>query len=408
MQDYSKGINWGESLIMRKVSMFTLALLPILGWYAIPFPVALGYAIMLLLMTIIIFRSMFKVNVLPTPFLLVFLYVSFTWIYHHNYELWTLIPTGGWIFFIFVLSLLGGILSFDIELLKKYMRWVVQISVILFWIQLFFVLTTGTPKFCCVPPITSSFTYEGLSYSELVSLHLSGGHPCSIFLEKSYMAYYLITYLSLEWFSCENRNKWLTKWVFLTFITLVALRSGSGIVGASILLLGKVITILSNASLSRRIKTILCVFPVLLMLFFVYIRSEIGQSMLSRSEEFTTENSSGFARVVGGYLMFQQLSDEEQIVGISDAQDRFSVQKADGTTRFYINGVQTILITLGYIGAILFLIFYTYLFLKVGIMSRMCILILLSMSLLESNYLNPYMILLTIIPCADFYLSKHK
>jgi len=130
--------------------------------------------------------------------------------------------------------------------------------------------------------------------------------------------------------------------------------------------------------------------------------------MLSRSEEFTTENSSGFARVVGGYLMFQQLSDEEQIVGISDAQDRFSVQKADGTTRFYINGVQTILITLGYIGAILFLIFYTYLFLKVGIMSRMCILILLSMSLLESNYLNPYMILLTIIPCADFYLSKHK
>jgi len=127
-----------------------------------------------------------------------------------------------------------------------------------------------------VPPITSSFTYEGLSYSELVSLHLSGGHPCSIFLEKSYMAYYLITYLSLEWFSCENRNKWLTKWVFLTFITLVALRSGSGIVGASILLLGKVITILSNASLSRRIKTILCVFPVLLMLFFVYILSEIG------------------------------------------------------------------------------------------------------------------------------------
>lgn len=30
------------------------------------------------------------------------------------------------------------------------------------------------------------------------------------------------------------------------------------------------------------------------------------------------------------------------------------------------------------------------------------------MSLLEANYLNPYMMLLTIIPCAEIYLKRNN
>ena len=36
----------------------------------------------------------------------------------------------------------------------------------------------------------------------------------------------------------------------------------------------------------------------------------------------------------------------------------------------------------------------------------MCIIVLLVMGLLESNYLNPYMMLFTVIPCADYYHNQ--
>ena len=47
------------------------------------------------------------------------MYICLIWIYHHHFELWTLIPPGGWLFFLFFLALIGGVLSFDFQLLKS-------------------------------------------------------------------------------------------------------------------------------------------------------------------------------------------------------------------------------------------------------------------------------------------------
>ena len=65
-----------------------------------------------------------------------------------------------------------------------------------------------------------------------------------------------------------------------------------------------------------------------------------------------------------------------------------------------------ILLTLGYVGLFLYLFFYIKIFRKVNATSKMSLIVLLIMGLLESNYLNPYMMLLTIIPCADYYTNK--
>ena len=180
---------------LRKVSMMILALLPILAWYEIPFPVGLGYTLILFLSAYIIVRNNFKINVIPIIFWLLFVYICLIWIYHHHFELWTLIPPGGWLFFLFFLALIGGILSFDLQLLKRYMRWVVLISAALFWVQFSLKLATGSHVFCFVPNLTGGFTYEGMSYAELVAHQMSGSRPCSIFLEPSYMAYYYVSYL---------------------------------------------------------------------------------------------------------------------------------------------------------------------------------------------------------------------
>lgn len=45
--------------------------------------------------------------------------------------------------------------------------------------------------------------------------------------------------------------------------------------------------------------------------------------MLSRTEELSDEGTSGYARVVNGYMMFDQLTPEQKVFGISDARERF-------------------------------------------------------------------------------------
>lgn len=398
-------ISTNSSSFICKLSMAILAILPMLAWYAIPFPVGLGYALVLFLSVYTIARNSFKINVFPIAFWLVFAYISIMWMYHFDFAIYTLFPPGGWVFFLFFLALLWGTINFDRQYLEKYMRWVVLISAALFWVQFAQRITTGS-SFCFVPNLTGAFTYEGMSYAELVAHQRYGTRPCSIFLEPSYMAYYYITYLAIVWFNSDNQKKWINKEIILIILSLLALKSGSGMVGLAIILTVKIFTLYWNANAKRRFMLIMLIIPILAISVNTYIDSEVGQDILSRSKEFSTEGSSGFTRVVGGYMMFDQLKGNEQVFGISDFRDRFGIERIDGRLIFFANGVQTILLSLGYIGALLYLLFYTSLFRKSNLTSRMCIIILLVMSLLESNYLNPYMMLLTIIPCADCY--KHN
>ena len=395
-----------KSPFFNKLSMAVLATLPLLAWYKIPFPVGLGYALILLLGTIAIVKNRVRVNVVPLTFWLMFAYVCFMWMYHHDFSFWTLFPPGGWMFFIFVLAVIWGVLAFDIGLLKKYMRWVVLISIALFWVQFGLKVTTGSQVFCFVPNLTGAFTYEGMSYSELVTHQLLGERPCSIFMEPSYMAHYLVTYLAIVWFDSVAQKKWLNKEIILIIITLIALKSGSGMVALVVLFADKMFSMFWSASDGRRVLLISILIPLVIFVVDIYMGSEMGQMMLSRSNEFSTEGTSGFTRVVGGYLMFDQLDFNEQMIGIPDARERFGILKFDGSLIFFANGIQTILLSLGYLGAIFFLVFYIVLFKKTSLASRMCIIILLVMSLIESNYLNPFMMLLTIIPCADYNYNK--
>ena len=392
---------------LQKISMAILATLPLLAWYKIPFPVGMGYALVLFLSAYTIFIKSFRFNVFPPIFWCLFIYVGCMWIYNNGFEVWTLFPPGGWMFFLFFLTLVWGVLNFDMPLLVKYMRWVVLISAALFWVQFILKITTGSQTFCFVPNLTGSFTYEEMSYAELAAHQLQGTRPSSIFLEPSYMAYYYITYLTLVWFDRNNKVNWLNKEIIFIIISLVALQSGSGMVGLAILITVKFFNMFRLADMARRLRLIILALPILAGIVVLYAGSDIGRDMLSRSGEFSNEGSSGFTRVIGGFLMFDQLDFQEQITGIPDARERFGTETWDGGYHYFANGVQTILLSLGYIGATLYLFFYAGLFRKVRLRSRMCIVVLLVMALLESNYLNPYMMLLSIIPCAEYYYRKN-
>lgn len=404
----SKNLVIMQTTLFQKFSMAVLALLPLLAWYKIPFPVSLGYALVLFLGVYSIAKANFKISVVPSAFWIVFAYICFMWMYNHNFAIFALFPPGGWVYFIFVIAILWGVLTFDLGLFKKYMRYVVLISIALFWVQFSMKVTTGSQVFCFVPNLTGAFSYEGMSYQELVAHHLAGERPCSIFMEPSYMAHYLVTYLAIAWFDSIEQERWLNKEIVLIILSLVALKSGSGMVALVILFAVKMFRMFWSGSAVRRTLLILLLVPFVLFVVSIYINSEMGQMMLSRSDEFSTEGTSGFTRVVGGYLMFDQLNFNEQMVGIPDAGERFGILRPDGRLVFFTNGVQTILLSLGYIGALFYLIFYASLFKGISLSSRMCIVILLVMSLIESNYLNPFMMLLTIIPCADYNYKKNS
>ena len=171
---------------LRMTSMLILATIPLSAWYAISFSVGLGLTIVLFISIYTITREK-KICVVPPAFWIMFAYVCFIWMYNHDFAIWTLFPPGGWVYFIFVLAILWGVLTFDLNLLKKYMRYIVLISIALFWVQFCLKVTTGSQVFCFVPNLTGAFTYEGMSYSELATHQLGGERPCSIFMEPSYI-----------------------------------------------------------------------------------------------------------------------------------------------------------------------------------------------------------------------------
>lgn len=391
---------------LSRVAMLLLALYPLLAWYDISFAFPLGGTVMLFFAIIAIALTGFKFRALPRAFWVVFGYVCLVWCYRNGFGLWTLLPPGGWVFFLFCVCVLSGTVTFDLNYLSKFMKMVVWIAIPLFWIQYVLVHTSGS-NICFVPNITGHFTYEGLSYGELATIHRGSLHPCSIFLEKSYMAYYLISYLTILLFRPNQTEKWWTKEALAIIVTLVFLRSGSGMVALPVLLLVKIFMSFWNEKRGRRTLLIFASIPIIAAAAYIYIGLEAGEEMLSRQSELTTEGSSGYSRVVAGYMMFETQGAQEQMWGSTRDQlvNDYGHNK-EGNMSLYINGFQTILLSFGYIGTLLYLFFYVFTFRRSAALGRMSIIMLLVMSLLESNYLNAYMVLFTVIPCAEYYIKN--
>lgn len=77
LQEYCTEYKYNSNIGLQRISMLFLALLPLLAWYKIPFPIGFGYAIILPLSVYAIAINGFKINVIPVTFWIVFAYVSY-------------------------------------------------------------------------------------------------------------------------------------------------------------------------------------------------------------------------------------------------------------------------------------------------------------------------------------------
>lgn len=387
-----------------KMTMFLLALFPLLHWYDIGLPLGLGDFLLLLVAILAIGMGRFQQKAYPKLFFLVWLYIAINWYHYNFYPDWKGILPGGIVFFIFALNVGVGITNFDINLLRKYMRWIVILAVVIFFFQ-FIVLHLNGKTFCFVPNLTGHFIYENYSYSELAAKHINGFKPCAFFIEKSYMAYYLVIYLCLELFQEKFKEFLFSKLSIIIIVTLVLLQSGSGVVGLTIPVVAKFLTYYWQ---KKKLRYIILLLSLLLFtfIFYLFVATDIGASMLSRQEELYTEGTSGFSRIMYGYMFYDNLDPIQKIIGTSVSNINNLTYLSYQDSKFPLNGIQSPLIQLGTIGLLLWIIFYVSVFFKTNACGRICVLVFFIFSAIEVTYLGSYMTILTIIPCSILYNKK--
>ena len=389
---------------LSNIAMLLLALLPMLHWYDIGLPIGLGEFLLTLLMILAIGLGQFKLSAYPKIFYVVWIYVAINWYCYDFYPDWKGILPGGVVFFIFAINVGVGIILFNMDVLRKYMRWIVIVAIVIFWFQ-FAMLHLGGTGHCFVPNLTGHFLYEDLTYPELVAKQLRSARPCAFFIEKSYMAYYMVIYLCIEFFHGNTKDILFSKLAIAIIVTLIMLQSGSGMVGMALLIVAKVLTFYWNKKTVRYLALLLAI-PVLLFFFKLYVSTDIGFAMLDRQTELSTEGTSGYTRIVEGYLYYSSLNDVQKLFGTSYADLNNLTYLSYSNRNFSLNGIQYPLIQLGIVGLILWLLFYIYVFRKTSICGKMCVLVYIVLSALEVTYLGSYMVMLTIIPCSVLYKDR--
>lgn len=403
-----RGVSINRNSSLSGVAMVLLALYPMLHWYDIGLPIGLGDVLMILLSMVAIGMQKFKIRAYPALFFLLWTYIAIVWYYYNISSDWKTLLPGGIFFFFFAVNMGTGISLFNMEKLKMCMKLVVILAIIVFLFESIMV-SVGGIRFCMVPNLTGHFTYEGLTYAELASRHLSNDHkPCAFFLEKSYMAYYLVMYLCLELFTGKGKEKFVTPLSIIIILALLLLRSGSGLVGMVIPVLVKMMSYYWQKTRGVGVLFLAISIPIVIIAVYFYVRTDIGSAMLERQEEITTEGTSGFTRVMYGYMFYDQLAPLQKLIGtsVTDINDLIYISYSD--RKFALNGIQNILVSLGAIGLALWILFYLKVMRDTTLCGICCVCVFFVLSAIEVTYLGAYMLLLTVVACSEISNKKIK
>lgn len=389
---------YNDSPLMDKVAMFLLAIYPIIDYYMPPFgPLSYGQLSMLIYMVCTVFLSKRGGFLYTKGFATLWVYAAFiTLLFHGEIKVTSFIP-GGVSFCMFALAL--GVFSdrFSFKYLKIFLRLISAVSIAIFVAQEIMYYRTGV-RFVAVIPFTTT-NYADITYQELCLNQMYNLRSSSIFMEPSYFAQYLLISLCVELFD-EDNKKLFTFFSLILIIALMLSQSGSGALGLGIILA----FFFYNVNKQGRIKVSNFIFliPIIVGIIYYWLTSDSGSEIMSRSTEFENEDTSGYIRSIRGFVIFGNLSMLEQLFGIS-LSDFAQIGQSLG---FYsgagmlVNGFQNALIALGGIGMIILVIYYYILYKNTQLIGHASIVLLLCISLIESIYLSPSMLLLTIIPTA--------
>lgn len=383
---------------LSKVAMFLLAAYPVLDVYVFmntPFNYATLSA--LILTMVLISQKGFSIfKEVPSMYYLFWLYAAFQMIFIAGIMGWSDYLPGGVTLCLFSLSIASYASLFDIKCLYKYMRAIWLFASVLFLFQVFVYFTTGS-KISVFLPLSSNTNYIGYSYSKMLEFQRTIGTGIlqrfsSIFCEPSYFGQYSVVFLALELFRKEAKDKLFTPLSVFVALIIVLIQSGAGLLGLAVIALIKLLQVLIVSRKAKYYLIFLLLIPIIAFIASRYFSSDMGSYVVERSSELQldeTSTKSGNMRIYYGWLQYGLLSPFERALGTS--RNFTSAFFSEGG---FVSGACSLFINLGWIGAVLLLLFYLRI-LKKDVLSIALFLVFILYMLVESIYLGGIMVVCT-------------
>lgn len=317
---------------------------------------------------------------------------------------------------LFVFNLILVIPHVRVPLLRQYYKYAIFICIVVFCLQELSYYATGTRFMALIPYFHT--IYAGVDMNSFIAKMSMEDRSCSMFLEPSHFAHFLLPFLAMELGFLHDEGKLLNRLTIIISIVLLFLRSGNGLIVMAIIWVFAVLF----SNLSRPIKYYV-IFPLALFVsiygFSAFSNTEMGQSILERTEELNTnitEVNSGFIRVWRGYYIFEEQPTIVQLFGVGYGGLENAVHNSRlqwmffSSTDTYVNNVQAFLLSYGIIGTILFLLFLYKLCDKKSFSTSLVVITFISLCFLDNFFWSSKMLFILSIPVALNYskYSQHE
>lgn len=397
---------------MKKIVMLLLVLYPILGIYKLPIgiDIPVNAAVFSILFAFTLSDKK-RTNVkLPEGFVRYWIYISLVYIvFSSGFKLTMFIP-GGISFCFWVIALYVGMCYFDYDLLKKYYKIVFIVCAVAFFIQELSYFTIGSRPIFLLPfPLTGDATYQ-----DILSNQIRLDRSSCFFREPSHFAQFALPLLAMDMIDAPRKGKIMSSFSILIIATLILLRSGNGFVGLIVLLAYRVWDYLRYAKTGYKMMMLFVFIPLLLIGTRYYIQTEQGAGIAERAAGLGVEEDSGsFMRTFRGYMLYEDMPTINKVFGLTiegvtnfiphSKVSYLFISPITGEYNSYLNGMQTILISNGLIGLLLFLYIYIRLYKKNTELSKSMILLFISLLLIGNLYLSHIMLMATLVP---YYQKK--
>lgn len=387
---------------IRRAAMLLLALFPILQYYALPvsLPFSIGEVLLLLFSVYVLFR--FNTNQVwhfPKHYVTYWAYCAIIIFITNGFKVSYLLP-GGLGMCLFSLWFAAFAFVFDEDQLLKFFRYMFIPLAAFFVIQEISFRATGTRITWHLPIASETAYYGGLTFDQLEAGQSISERSCSLFMETSYFAEFLLMHLCLEFFGNQGRDKLYNYYSIAIILVLLFARSGSGMLGLAFLGIVKMISYQRQSNNRRSWLILLVTIPVLLFAATKYVQSEIGSSVMDRHKEITNQSGSAYDRIFRGFEIYEAMPTINKIIGIdvdvlrqSDSYNGVETLKEG----MLLNGFQYALVTKGFIGLAILLAFFVAIFKNSNILTKSALGLLLVLSLFESVYFSHHMLILTLI-----------
>jgi hypothetical protein len=382
-----------EDIYTTKVVTFLVVIYPLLSVYGIP-PINLGMVSMIILYFLFLVTRDKIVLKWPKYFWMFFLYMFL--LRFLNYVDFSFSNFFSFNLIVFGLFLGISCKHFDLTYGLKIYQTIVLICCCFFFLQEVMFLISGTRVVGLLSWFPLNTGMSNADYIRLFSLH---DRSASFFLEPAHFAQYISPLLAVQLF--KNKKPVINFYAILISVTLLLLRSGTGVIIMSIIWIIWIFFHLRNSSLIKRLSIILILLPAFFSGVYLYLSSELGKSIAERGSEFTDYSSttSAYVRIIRGYELLYDFPVLNKLFGMNPpSRLQLFISKGEMSFLFPENdllfsGIQSVLVFGGVVGLLIFSFHFHFLLKKTCIESRIVGIAFIIMSFISPIYLMGEMLL---------------